>query len=552
MKLAFFTVLLASTAWALPKSASVPAIGRNLAFDSPMINHPYLAVKKTTKPKIASFAAIPLVAPAKFLHGVASGDPLSNAVILWTKVNSTDPEVDVTYQLSTNQQFTDSVARGTVSTTADVDFTVKVDVTGLQPATTYYYRFTAGPLANPTVSPIGRTHTIPTATTALANYRLAVFSCSNLPAGYFNSYGSVAKRDDIDLVLHLGDYIYEYPNGAYGDGTAMGRIPAPNVQLNTLSDYRTRHAQYKQDVDLMAAHAKFPFVTVWDDHEFEDDAWTGGSEGDDKNKLPGQPWAPRKLAAMTAYFQYMPIRAALIDGVGKIYRNFQIGDLLDLTMLDTRMAGRDDTDVWNPWTIASETRTIMGFPQEAWFNQQLSTSQARGAKWRIVGQQVTFSPVRLLDDTVIILHDSWDDYPANRRRILQYIQSANITNTVILTGDIHASLVFNVLEDPYDSSLYNKATGAGSQLVEFVGPSVTSSGPGAVAMAGFRLTQPHLQWGNGVNHGYMIVTVAVDKVTTEYHHFDTVTSPLAKAVESIAGTFETASGSARITSSVTS
>ncbi|KAJ3011113.1 hypothetical protein HKX48_007011 [Thoreauomyces humboldtii] len=494
---------------------------------------------------MAERAAVPAQAvTASFLHGIASGDPLSNAVIIWTKVTSTAASVPVTYQVSSNSQFTNSVATGIVTTTADVDFTVKVDVTGLQPATTYYYRFTVGS----TTSAVGTTHTIPTATAALASYKLAVFSCANLPAGYFNAYNSIAKRTDIDLILHLGDYIYEYPNGEYGNGTALGRVPAPNVQLNTLSDYQTRHAQYKQDPDLMAAHQKVPWVTVWDDHEFEDDSWVNGSEGDDANNLPGQPWAPRKIAAMTAYFQYMPIRAALIDGVGKIYRNFSIGNLLDLTMLDTRMAGRDQTDVENLFTLAATNRTIMGAAQELWFNQQLSASQARGAKWRIVGNQVVFSPIRVLFDQVPLTFDGWDDYPANRERVLKYIESNGITNTVILTGDIHSSMVFDVLDDPYNIFDFNPITQSGSALVEFVGPSVTSDGMGATDMAAMIVTQPHLRWGNGVKHGYFILTVATDKVTAEYHLLDTILSKT--YVDSIAATFQSALNSAKITSKV--
>ncbi|KAJ3011554.1 hypothetical protein HKX48_006770 [Thoreauomyces humboldtii] len=541
MKLtALFSALLVGTAWALP-AASPAQASRNLAFDSPIINYPHLAVKAPVSRRSDPAGN---ASTAQFLHGIASGDPLADAVILWTKVTSNDSQVDVLYEVSMDEYFTDNVAADFVSTNADVDFTVKVDITGLQPATTYYYRFTVGS----TTSAVGRTHTIPQATDFLASYKLAVFSCSNMPAGYFNAYGSIAKRNDIDLVLHLGDYIYEYPNAEYGDGTALGRIPAPNVQLNTLSDYQTRHAQYKQDVDLMAAHEKFPFVTIWDDHEFEDDSWINGSEGDDKNNLPGQPWAPRKLAAMTAYFQYMPIRAALIDGVGKIYRNFPIGNLMDLTMLDTRMNGRDQTDVKNPFTIAKSSRTIMGSDQEAWFNQQLSASQARGAKWRIIGNQVVFSPMRVLFNTVPLTFDSWDDYPANRQRVLDYIKNNGITNTVILTGDIHSSMVFDVLEDPYNIFDFNPITQSGSALVEFVGPSVTSDGMGAKDMILMRATQPHLRWGNGVLHGYYILTVATDKVTAEYHLLDTIQSRT--YVDSIAGTFVTALNSAKITSKV--
>ncbi|KAJ3161113.1 hypothetical protein HDU86_007735 [Geranomyces michiganensis] len=540
MKFAFIASLslLASTAWALPKvpaAAPAPKAVKNLAFDSPIVNYPVLAIKK--KPAPAGFAPSAVVSDVQFLHGVASGDPLENAVIIWTKVTSTAAEVPVTYQVSTSDSFATLVSTGTVTTTADVDYTVKIDVTGLQPATTYYYRFLGG---NSVMSAAGKTHTIPVATADLASYKLAVVSCSNLPAGFFNAYASIGKRTDVDIVLHLGDYIYEYQNGKYGDGTKMGRVPQPNKELATLADYRTRHAQYKTDVDLQSAHLVHPWVTVWDDHEFADNSWIGGNEG----SPPIAPWEERKLAAMRAYFEYMPIRAALIDGVGRIYRNFAIGKLFDLTMLDTRMSGRDKTDpnIFDSATINSPTRTILGFPQETWFNEQLSTSQTRGAKWRIVGNQVTFATARVLWNKVLILNDSWDAYPAARNRVLNHITSNHIDNVVLLTGDIHTSLAFNVPQNPSD---YDKKTGRGSVLVEFVGPSVTSqsiTGPGAWAL---QKALPHLLFANGSKHGYMVVTITQEKVSTQYVLLDTIDRR--GPSELVEKTLETLSGSGRIT-----
>ncbi|KAJ3145074.1 hypothetical protein HDU89_007594 [Geranomyces variabilis] len=537
MRFAFVSLLLASAAWALPAATNAGA-AKNLAFDSPIVNHPYLAVKRPSAPlRKSSFAAAAAAPDASFLHGVASGDPLSDAVILWTKVTSTASEVSVSYQVAADAAFATIVSAGTVVTNADVDFTVKLDITGLSPATTYFYRFTSGA----SVSPTGKTHTIPTADADLASYKLAVVSCANLPAGFFNAYASIARRTDVDLVLHLGDYIYEYKNGQYGDGSKLNRVPEPDVEISTLYDYRTRHAQYKRDPDLQAVHLAHPFVTVWDDHEFADDSWIGGAEGT-KPGIPG-PWEARKLAAMRAYFEYMPIRAALVDGVGKIYRNFQVGKLFDLTMLDTRMSGRDQTDQKSGAIINDANRTIMGFPQETWFNDQLSSSKARGAQWRIVGNQVTFAPARVLFDSIMVLPpDSWDDYPANRKRVMDHITTNQIQNVVMLTGDIHTGLAFDV---PYSSTKYNPFSGKGSALVEFVGASVTSDGMSFLQSTGLYVALPHLKYANGRKHGYMLVSIDKQRVNTEWHVMSTIAAR--DFTEKVDAVMETASGSGHIT-----
>nr|MBA3949046.1 alkaline phosphatase D family protein [Acidobacteriota bacterium] len=208
-----------------------------------------------------------------FLHGVASGDPRHHGVILWTR--ATPPagrrEVAVTCEIAADARFARIVGRTMQMTTAARDFTVKIDALGLEPGATYYYRFSALGEASPT----GRTRTLPR---QASRVRLAVASCSNLPWGYFNAYRRIAEREDLDAVLHLGDYIYEYRNGTYGDGTAFGRVPMPDKEITTLEDYRTRHAQYKSDPDLQAAHAMHPWIAVWDDHEFTNNAWRDGAQ----------------------------------------------------------------------------------------------------------------------------------------------------------------------------------------------------------------------------------------------------------------------------------
>jgi alkaline phosphatase D len=242
-------------------------------------------------------------ADAAFRHGVASGDPLADRVILWTRVTPravTDAPV-VSWQVARDAKFTQIVSRGQTQTGTARDFTVKVDVTGLEAGTAYYYRFESQGAR----SAIGRTRTLPRE--GVSRLRLGVVSCSNLPQGYFNAYACLARRADIDAVLHLGDYIYEYANEQYGDGTKLGRIPAPNKEMVALQDYRQRHAQYKADPDSQEVHRQHPFIVTWDDHEFTNNAWMGGAQNHNADQGEGE-WAPRRAAAVQAYYEWMPIR----------------------------------------------------------------------------------------------------------------------------------------------------------------------------------------------------------------------------------------------------
>ena len=370
-----------------------------------------------------------------FRHGVASGDPLADRVILWTRVSPFEDRlgepVETHWWIARDSLGLDVVAGGVVEAQADRDYTVKIDATGLAPASDYSYGF----LTRTGLSPIGRTRTLPRG--EVDHVRLAFASCANYPQGFFNAYRCLAERDDLDVVLHLGDYLYEYANGEYGDGTALGRVPDPVEEAISLEDYRRRHATYKADRDLQAAHARHPWITIWDDHESANNSHPLGAENHDP-ETEGD-WTTRKLAAIRAYHEWMPIRE-LPTGH---YRRFEFGSLLDLIMLDTRLHGRDP-EVANrdEAGAADPSRTLLGADQEQWLFGALSDSARSGALWRVLGQQVMVAPVSF--DGVDFNPDSWNGYRGSRDRLLEYIGAESIDNVVFLTGDVHSSWVFEV------------------------------------------------------------------------------------------------------------
>ena len=269
-----------------------------------------------------------------FYHGVASGDPLSDRVILWTRVTPEQGEgtINVTWAVALDPQMQQTVKEGSFTTDAARDYTVKVDVTGLSPETTYYYMFTAFGRNSLT----GRTKTAPTQDDHL---RFAVVSCSNYQDGYFSAYRRISERNDLDAVIHLGDYIYEYEEGDFGDFRPI----EPKNEIVSLDDYRVRYSFYRMDPDLRAAHQQHPFITVWDDHEFANNAYKDGAE----NHQPDTEgdWNVRKNNAWQAYFEWMPVReSGDASNPYRIYRNIKYGNLLDVMMLDTRIEARDEQD----------------------------------------------------------------------------------------------------------------------------------------------------------------------------------------------------------------
>ncbi|MCR4531671.1 alkaline phosphatase D family protein [Acinetobacter venetianus] len=339
-----------------------------------------------------------------FEHGVASGDPLQDRVILWTRLtpNEASARLQVTWQIAKDQEFKQIIKTDKVTTSASQDFTVKVDATGLIPDQSYFYRFIFGDK----ISPVGQTKTLPTTTTKVS---FAVCSCSNYPAGYFYVYREMAKQN-VDVVIHLGDYIYEYGADGYAteDAEKLGRtLPVDNnKEIIKLDDYRKRYALYRKDKDLQAAHQRHPFIVIWDDHELANDTWKDGAENHQENEGS---FLDRKLAALQAYFEWMPIRP-VDDQHVKIYRQFDFGNLVQLTMLDTRIIARDEQlDYANYLTatglditkfqadLTNPARTLMGFEQRDWLLGKLQQSTAT---WNVLGQQILmakmFIPAELL------------------------------------------------------------------------------------------------------------------------------------------------------------
>lgn len=467
-----------------------------------------------------------------FRHGVASGDPLADRVILWTRVSPTtlDPDTPIRtrWWIARDADGRDVVAEGEVDATPERDFTVKVDATGLSPARDYHYGFVAGSFgaaagsfgsaagafgsaAGAARSPVGRTRTLPEGD--VERVRLAFASCSNYPAGFFNAYACMAERDDLDAVLHLGDYLYEYANGEYGDGTAIGRIPEPDHETITLEDYRLRHATYKGDPDLQAAHARHPWITVWDDHESANNSSRDGAENHDP-EAEGD-WTTRKLAAIRAYQEWMPIRE-LPTG---LFRRFRFGTLVDLVMLDTRLHGRDPEGPRTRASAEDPSRSLLGLDQMGWLRATLRDSRRRAMRWRVIGQQVIVSPVS--HDGVDFNPDSWSGYRADRRRLLDGLVADGIEDVVFLTGDVHSSWVFDVPPPERSGEAYDPETGAGSRAVEFVTPAVSSPPIGRhprvrELYADIRATNPHLVYVNLDDQGFAILDVDRERARVEY------------------------------------
>lgn len=339
--------------------------------------------------------------PVAFDHGVASGDPTQSAAIIWTRVTpERSAEITVSWEIATDMSFTNVVNNGSTTTSSARDYTVKVDAQNLSANTQYFYRF----ISNNRTSETGVTKTLPVG--QVDKVKLAVMSCSNYPAGYFNVYELATQVNDIDAVLHLGDYIYEYARGGYAsdNASAMGREVLPEGELFTLDDYRARYAQYRTDPSLQKLHSLTPFITVWDDHEVSNDTYKQGAEN--HNDGEGD-FEERKLAALQAYFEWLPIRPIKEGNESEIYRSFEFGNLVDLHMLDTRIIGRDQqldyANYQNPTTgafdqesfladISSTSRSMLGADQLSWLQNRLATASGT---WQLLGQQVLMGQMYL-------------------------------------------------------------------------------------------------------------------------------------------------------------
>lgn len=490
--------------------------------------------------------ARPDPALAPFLHGLASGDPLADRVVLWTRITVPRPpaSIPVRWVVALDPQLRRVVALGGTTAGAARDHTVKVDVPGLRPATTYYYAFEARDRR----SMVGRTKTAPARGTAVDRLRFAVTSCSKYDQGFFNAYARMAEAD-LDAVLHLGDYIYEEPNK---DDAPGERFIDPPGETYTLSDYRRRHAQYKLDPDLQRVHQSHPMVTTWDDHESANNAWIDGANRHDPAEHG--PFSVRKAIAQRVYDEWMPIRLPRAGDPATIYRALPYGDLVDLVVLDTRLEGRtqqlegrqNDGELFSADPRAADPARQMYSPvQRAFVERSLSSSRAA---WKLVLNQVLVSQLKaqnLPDDVsralaslgqtgaptegVNLATDIWDGYEAERERLLGYLREQEVDDVVVLTGDIHVSMANDLTEDPFRVDVPPAA-------VEIVTTSVTSSNfdeifgapPRTTSVgieAALRAQNPSTKYLELDSNGWTLLDVTAQRLQAEYLFVDTVAEP---------------------------
>jgi alkaline phosphatase D len=526
-----------------------PAISRrlflkNLAAAGSAAGLSALGACGSSSPGSSPTPGAPTVPPGglRFLHGVASGDPRVDRVILWTRITLPEPgpEVAVDWIISSSPTLDVPLAGGRFITGPERDYTVKVDAAGLASFSTYYYRFSVTQSDGSVVtSPIGRTKTAPAANDAVTRVRAAVASCSNYAFGFFSAYRHIAARADLDLVIHLGDYLYE-------TGGGQVRNHEPDREIVTLADYRQRHAQYKTDPDLQEAHRQHPWITTWDDHESTDNSYRTGAN----NHTEGEEgcWEERLGWAIRAYFEWMPIRdngrgfdapiqgpgqtcepggepGLLPEGLGRIYRTIPYGSLIDFVMLDTRHAGRA---AQNGVDIVAEEQTILGAEQREWFLQELPS---RSATWKIVGTGVGFAPLRtgvnpvegcanpiqsIAGPECFLNEDSWDGYRFDRNAVFDMLEQSGVQNTVMIFGDIHAVIACDLPRDGSDPLGYNPVTGQGSFGVELCCGGIANL-PLPI-WNGIRPFNPHMKHVAEGPNGFMLMDITPERLQAEWYY----------------------------------
>lgn len=519
-------------------------------------------VKKTP------FTASSSAAGGLFAHGVASGDPSADGVVIWTRLSlpaSEDAaaEISAPWEIAADRAFATIIASGEATTSAARDYTVKAYVSGLNPGTTYYYRFKSGDGA---VSPVGRTRTLPAGPLEAAKF--AVLTCSNYPFGYFNVYDLVSRRDDIDAVIHLGDYIYEYGPDGYGgeEGAKLGRPHDPPHELLTLADYRRRHAQYKADPLTQAMHGAHPMIAIWDDHEVADDSWVGGAENH-QPQTEGD-WGARERAAIQAYFEWMPIREPEPGRRREaIFRSFSYGDLVTIVALESRLMARsqqidyneiapklkskEDAQNFVKNVLGDPSRRLLGAAQEAFVGAALKKSVEAGQPWRVIANQVIMADVVAPDLNPHVTEkdieelqaqwsqarsfiktsalglpmnfDAWNGYPASRERFYKTIREAGAEGVVVVTGDSHTWWA----NDLFDAD--------GAHVgIELGAHSVTSPSPFRREFLGGKgaeyalLTNKEnkcVRYLSGENHGYISLEIGRDHAVARFVAVDNIESP---------------------------
>ena len=474
--------------------------------------------------------ARPRFASDPFTLGVASGDPAPNGVVLWTRLapdplngGGMDPHaVEVRWTIYADEAKKRVVRQGKAQASPETAHAVHVEANGLEPARTYWYGFECGGVE----SPLGRTRTAPARGARPDGMRFAFASCQNWPNGYYAAYRDMGERD-LDVVFHLGDYIYE--GDIPKENARREDVPdAVRPEPTTLEGYRLRYALYKSDPHLRAAHAAAPFIVTWDDHEVEN------NYADDRDQNGSDPavFLGRRAAAYQAYYEHMPLRRAqTARGADlQLYRRLAYGDLAEFNVLDTRQYRSDQAhgDKGGPHDAETNdpARVLMGTKQEAWLKENLKRSHAR---WNVIPQQVWMMQVanhRAGGD--VFSTDTWDGYPAERNRLMRFLDEAEIPNAVVLTGDAHQNLVGNLKADfdRPDSPVVG---------VEFAGTAISSGGgtPESEAVFQTRMAdQPHLRWHEGVKRGYMTCTLDRDVYRTDVWAVEDLKNPASPVTKS--------------------
>ncbi|MEU4796768.1 alkaline phosphatase D family protein [Streptomyces sp. NPDC023327] len=462
-----------------------------------------------------------------FTLGVASGDPLPSSVLLWTRLAPAPYEpggglpaerVAVHWELAHDARFRRVARRGVATAHPEFDHTVHVEVDHLEPGRGYYFRFKAGRWTSGT----GRTRTAPAPGSAASTLTLAAVSCQAYHDGYFTAYKHLAQ-DDVDVVFHLGDYLYEYAVDARGGARAYTDRTLPahfNKETLTLEDYRLRYALYKSDPDLRAAHAAHPFVVTWDDHETENNY----ADDVDENGNPPAEFLLRRAAAYRAYWENLPLRLPQRPKGpdARLYRRLTWGRLAQFDILDTRQYRSDQAYGDKAHAPGPETddprRTITGAAQERWLLDGWRRSRAL---WNVVPQQVTFSQRKLdLTDRAKLSMDAWDGYRASRARVLAGARAAGLENLMVLTGDVHVGYAFDIKADFDDPSSRTVGT-------EIVTTSVSSGKDGADKPANwdtYTKANPHLKFYNG-RRGYVTVGLGREEARADFKTVSAVTTP---------------------------
>lgn len=547
------------------------------------------AASCASAPKLIPYRSATQPTQGVFAHGVASGDPGPQSLVIWTRLSLPEGagggfSVPVQWEAASDAAFSNVVARGETMTGPARDFTVKAEPTGLAPGAQVFYRFRFGDA----LSPVGRARILPTG--PLDEARFAVVSCSNYPFGYFNVYDLISRRDDLNAVIHLGDYLYEYGREGYGGktGAALGRQHVPSHEIVSLADYRQRHAQYKSDPASQAMHAAHAIIPTWDDHETANDSWKGGAENHQPEK-EGE-WNARRRAALQAYYEWMPVREPK-GAPEDFFRAFSFGDLLTLTAIETRLMARSrqfeyseivptlnslaDIDHFRDNILWDENREMLGVAQSRFLDQTFRNSARMGQPWRLIANQVIMAKVtspdltpHVTEEDIVALEkewsqgrafiefsklglpsnlDAWDGYPAARERFYDMVRAADGDGMIVVTGDTHtwwANDLVTRAGDPAGVELgVHSVTSPSPYREEFLG------GKGRDYALLTNRENKDVRYLSGEDHGFIDLRISHDGAQAVFQAVDTVESANYNAFEKASFEIARKGGSARFAGS---